>query len=378
MLIVFIDLICCSRSTMYSEMQAKDFPEFFTTKGPIYTQIVTLKFGNGTYWMSTLADETVNEKSQNYMRPYEDNEEGLIDCMDFEENYDIVLTKTGKFMTSFYVPSSLLSFVIGPKGNKLKHLQRTTNTLIKVPRLNEKGDVKITGDTERRVASARTQICMIVFQRKDKLRISHFISIPLNSDLIKNSFEKFKQDILKDPPRGVTESIFQNPNKLHLTVSVLTLVDDEELSTAQQVLQSCYEEVLSSLFPKNKKYSIVLEGLEIMNDDPSEVNVLYGNVHMESQKENQNMQEMADKIAEYYYKSSLTRKQYDRVKLHATLLNTRFRNPDEKKEAFDATYILEKYGNYCFGIMEFNSIHLSIRFTTGDSSYYEAASVIEI
>lgn len=363
---------------MYSETRSKDFPDFFTTKGPIYTKITPLKFGNGTYWMSTLADDTENEKSHNYMRPYEDNEEGLLDCMDIEENYDIVLTKSGKFMNSFYVPSSLLSFIIGPKGSKLKSLQRTTNTLIKVPRLNEKGEVKITGDTERKVASARTQISIIVFQRKEKLPISHFISIPLIAQSIQNNLEKFKQDILKDPPRGVTESIFQNPNKLHLTISVLTLVDDEELNAAKQVLQNCYDEVISNLFPKGKKYSIIIQGLEIMNDDPSEVNVLYGNVHMKNPQENEHLQVMADKITEYYYKSSLARRQYDKVKLHATIINTSFRSPEEKKEAFDATNILQKYENYYFGAAEFNSIHLSIRFTTGESSYYEAACVIEI
>lgn len=363
---------------MYSETKAKDFPDFFTTKGPIYTQITPLQFGKNTYWMSTLGDETKDEKSYNYLRPYDDNEEGLIDCMDIEENYDIVLTKTGKFMTSFYVPSTLLSFIIGPKGIKLKNLQRNTNTLIKVPKLNEKGEVKITGDTERKVASVRTQISMIISQRKEKLPISHFISIPLASESINNNFEKFKQEVLNDPPRGVTDSIFQNLNKLHLTISVLTLVDDEEINAAKQVLNQCYEEAISHLFPKNKKYSIILQGLEIMNDDPSEVNVLYGNIHMEDPKENENLQEMAEKIAEYYYKSSLAKRQYDRVKLHATLLNTSFRSPEEKKETFDTTNILKKYHNYYFGTAEFSSIHLSIRFTGGYSSYYETASIINI
>lgn len=361
---------------MYSETRPKNFPDFFTTKGPIYTTVTPLKFGKVTYWMSTIADETQEEKSyQKNIRPYDDNEEGLLDCLDIEETYEIVLTKSGKYMTSFYVPSSLLSFIIGQGGSKLKSLQRNTNTLIKVPRINEKGEVKISGDTERKVASARTQISMIVFSRKDKLPISHFISIPLINEETKNNFEKLKNEVLKDPPRGVTYSIFQNPNKLHLTISVLTLVDDEEIKLAKHVLQSCYEEVISTLFQNNKKYSMFIKGLEIMNDDPSEVSILYGNVHMEGEKEN--LQLLADKIAEYYHKSGLARRQYDKVKLHATLMNTSFRSPEEKKETFDATTILEKFKDYYLGSIEFKKIHLSIRFTGGES-YYESVSVIQI
>lgn len=361
---------------MHPETKVKDFPDFFTTKGPIHTNVTPLEFGKSTYWMSTLADKTKNERSNNYMRPYEDNEEGLVDCMDMEENYDIVLTKSGKFMTSFYVPSSLLSFIIGAKGIRLKSLQSSTHTLIKVPRLNEKGDVKITGETERAVASARTQISMIVFQRKNKLPITHFISIPMNNDTVKHGLERLKKEVLKDAPRGVTESIFQNPVKLHLTITVLTLVDDEELKAAKEVFHNCYEEVISNLFPSNKKYNIIVEGLEIMNDDPSEVNILYGKVHMNNQKDDENLQEMADAVLEYCYKSGLTQRQYDRVKLHVTLMNTNFRSAAEKKETFDATNILGKYKKYNLGNAVFDSLHLSIRSTGGDSSYYDSASFI--
>lgn len=364
---------------MSSERHAKNFPDFFTTKGPIQTNVKPLYFGNNIYWMSSVASNTTEENpKQNYLRPYEDNEEGLIDCGDIEENYDIVLTKSGKFMTSFYVPSSLLSFIIGPKGSKLKSLQKNTNTVIKIPKLNETGDVKITGDTERKVASARTQISMIVFQRKDKLPVSHFVSIPMCSDSVEAKFKEFQENILRDPPRGVSRSIFQSPKKLHLTIITIKLVDEEEIEAAKQVFKKCYDEIILNLFMKNQTYNIVLQGLEIMNDDPSEVNVLYGNVHMSDKKQTEQFQEMADKIADYFYMAGLARKQYDRVKLHVTLMNTRYRNPEERNESFDAMDILKGYKDFYFGSVVFKKIHLSIRFTSGDNAYYEPALVLEI
>ncbi|KAJ8926484.1 hypothetical protein NQ314_021151 [Rhamnusium bicolor] len=343
---------------MFSEITTKrQFPDFLISKRPIPINVVSLKFANNIYWMSSVVNDSDSESfQQNYLRPYEDNEEGLLDCCDTEENYDILLTKSGKFMTSFYVPSSLLSFIIGSKGIKLKNLQKITNTLIKVPKPNEKGNIKVTGDTERKVASARTQISMIVMQQRDKLPI---------------------KQILRQPPRGVTQSVFQKPEKLHLTMCALTLVDDQEVHTAQKVLQNCYDDFISHIFKKNEKHLIIIQGLEIMNDDPSEVNILYGNVHMGSEQ-NEKLQNMAAKISEYYYKAGLARRQYDRVKLHVTLMNTNFRNADEKCEHFDATYILEKFHNYKFGVVNFTSIQLSIRFTSGDDKYYDSALTIDI
>lgn len=359
----------------------KDFPDFFTTKGPISTNITPLRFGHNTYWMSTVANQDREERTSNtHLKPYEDNDEGMLDWDATEQNYDIVLTKSGKFMTSFYVASSLLSFIVGPKGSRLKTLQRTTNTLIKVPRPNEKGNVKITGDTERIVASARTQISLIITQRKQKLPVSHFVSIPMYSESIENNFNLFKEEILQNPARGVTESIFQTIKKVHLTISTLILVDDEEVNAAKEIFKNCHEEIVNNLFKKKEKekYTIVLQGLEIMNDDPSAVNVLYGNVHMTDKNQSEKLQEMSDKIADCFYKSGLTQRQNDRVKLHVTLINTRYRSSEEKRENFDATDILERYKDFYFGTAEFKNLHLSIRFTRGDNEYYEPALVLEI
>lgn len=79
---------------------------------------------------------------------------------------------------------------------------------------------------------------------RDTHPITHFISIPICSSQIKNSFEVFKTKILNGPPlRGVDESIYQNPDKLHLTISTLVLLDDVEKELAIQTLHECKEEL---------------------------------------------------------------------------------------------------------------------------------------
>lgn len=44
--------------------------------------------------------------------------------------------------------------------------------------------------------------------------------------------------------RGVDESVFQDPGKLHLTLCVMVLADDRERHEALDALANCQENVL--------------------------------------------------------------------------------------------------------------------------------------
>ncbi|KAL3280685.1 hypothetical protein HHI36_003922 [Cryptolaemus montrouzieri] len=116
-----------------------------------------------------------------------------------------------------------------------------------------------------------------------------------------------------------------------------------------------------------------------MNDDPTEVDVLYARVQMKNESDNDNFQNVADQISNVFYKNGYVRRQYDNVKLHVTLLNSLFRKDgSDKRTTFDASYILEKYKNYEFGSGVFKSIDLSIRFSTGKNGYYDSVVSIPV
>ena len=68
--------------------------------------------------------------------------------------------------------------------------------------------------------------------------------------------------------RGLDETVFQTPSLLHLTIGTLALMDEIERKKAKKILESAIEE-----FKVAKKLSIEIKGLEIMNDDPGEVDV---------------------------------------------------------------------------------------------------------
>ncbi|KAK9888928.1 hypothetical protein WA026_001148 [Henosepilachna vigintioctopunctata] len=287
-------------------MSYPGFPTIFYSKDALATRTLLLTNGNGLEhnpkinWNTCVIDpeeENIGKAKQNYLAPYNDND-GLLDCLDIEDNYEILPTKSGKFITTFHVPTVLIPVIVGPKGSKLKHLQEITQTMIKVPRIHEIGvPVKITGHSERSVASARNQVTLLTLSKREKLLSTHFISIPVTSDEVKANFEKFKMEILNgQATRGIDETIFQNSEKLHLTVEVLRLLDEFEIESAKQLLSENVREFLQKPY-----YKVKLKGVEIMNDDPSDADVLYAKVEMEENNDLTNFEEVVSQISDLFH-----------------------------------------------------------------------------
>lgn len=87
----------------------------------------------------------------------------------------------------------------------------------------------------------------------------------------------------------------------------------------------------------------------------------------------------------------MVRKYQDNVKLHVTLINTKYRKPPSnqtspekrrkkwaKRESFDARSIMEKYKNYHFGECNFDAIHLSLITSKGEDGFYKPLSIIKV
>jgi len=97
------------------------------------------------------------------------------------------------------------------------------------------------------------------------------------------------------------------------------------------------------------------------------------------------LQTLADSLAQKLVQSGLSQKQYDRVKLHATLINTllgkgRGENRDKHNQGvratFDAREVLKQFKDCDFGSFTVNEIQLSERFTTGEDGYFRPSATI--
>lgn len=127
-----------------------------------------------------------------------------------------------------------------------------------------------------------------------------------------------------------------------------------------------------------------------MNDDPSSVDVLYAKVEPITQDlATHPIQSIADQLLNRFVESGLSKRQFDRVKLHATIMHSQLRqdtsgiNVQHSEEAksrksFDARNILKLFGDFDFGTYTLRELHLSLRYSSGRDGYFECISKIDL
>ncbi|KAJ8406787.1 hypothetical protein AAFF_G00297030 [Aldrovandia affinis] len=286
------------------------------------------------------------------------------------------------------VPSVLYKYIIGKKGETKKRLESETRTSINIPKQGVEGQIVITGQQRGAVTSAVTRVEVLIESFRRKQPFTHFLSFALNHPQIQERFLKFKEEVLEQcsEDHGVDSSIFQNPAKLHLTVGTLVLLNDMEVTRTCELLQQCQECLHDIIGGKPLPLEVV--GIEYMNDDPAMVDVLYAKVQAKDGSDK--LQVVADQLVERFVTAGLMVREWDRVKLHGTIMNTLFRKdpsaedkggsgrPNTKdREAFDARSILKKFGTYHFGEFDLDAVHLSQRFSTDCTGYYTSSGLLK-
>lgn len=323
---------------------------------------------------------------------YEDTDLSQADALSAIDNSDFEVAElpNGKFRCKMRVASAFFAAVIGKKGASKKRIEIETKTRVDIPRQGSDGPITITGPTRSSVLSACGRIQVIVDSSRRKHEFTHFVSIPIK--IPDEDLTRFKASVLEEcgTSRGVDESIFQDPKLLHLTVVTMANLDASERETASDVLRDCKEKICLPLFGE-RALRVRIRGLEIMNDDPAEVDVLYAKV---TDEDSGVVQELCDRVAEKFAECGVTvGKRYDSVKLHVTLMNTLFRSDSagigdnensssgvgsNGRESMDATEILGKFQDYDFGAVEIDELHLSQRRAarrTKDGYYWPTATM---
>ncbi|XP_070539083.1 activating signal cointegrator 1 complex subunit 1-like [Ptychodera flava] len=332
-------------------------------------------------------------------RPEEDEEDFYIPDNDADAYMDegcdmlpIEETKRG-FRLAIDIPSAFFSYIIGRKGQTKDRIERETRTQIHIPKIGKEGDIVITGNERKGIISAKTRIDVLVDSARQRQPFTHFVSVPLCTDEIKNGFEEFRLDVLRQCHglQGIEESLFQNPLKLHLTFGTLVLLNSKEVAKAGAMLKEFEEEMIRPLL-KDEPLLLDVEGIEYMNDDPSEVDVLYAQIR--PQDGSDKLQVIADNLVEKFVSSGLMQKEYEKVKLHCTVMNTLFRKDPaaggvhgskshgqrdmKERESFDARKILSTFEDFKFGVHHFQSLHISQRYSTGTDGYYACSAQIKL
>ena len=293
------------------------------------------------------------------------------------------LAKENMYVCEMDVAPAFYGTLIGKNAENKQKLEQDTSTQILFPRRDETGTVKIKGRSKANVQSARTRMEIAIDRNRQMQPFTHFLSIPIcqspSSKSITDKFEEFKKNVLEQcsTERGVTNELFQQPSKLHLTVATLVLLSKSEIDFIKETLEDCTKNLLRELMPTDKeRFLVQLKGLEFMNDDPSFVDVLYVKVNLVDQIHSNRLQTFLDRLNEELLNTGLMKQKFERLKLHVTVMNsllrkdetgileaqktTRGRVKNQERESFDAKKILRLFGQFDFGQIELNELHLSI------------------
>ncbi|XP_071160134.1 activating signal cointegrator 1 complex subunit 1-like [Mytilus edulis] len=302
---------------------------------------------------------------------------------------DISVEETdGGFQLKLDVPSVFFKHIIGRKAETKRRLETETRTQIRIPKNGQDGPIVIQGHDRKGVISAKTRIDLIVDGARQREPFTHFLSIPINNAKMQESFAEFRTDVLRecDGDRGIDGSIFQKLQKLHLTIGILALMDDKEIHNAEELLNECKENLIEPIL-KSEPLLIHLRGLEYMNDDPRAVDVMYAKI--DTGENLDKLQMIVDRIVDKFTSAGIMTQEYDRVKLHVTIMNTLFRRDPTgapvqrqkgkvERESFDAYNLIKRFGNYDFGEYCIDKIHLSQKHGSACDGYYYCTSSINI
>lgn len=244
----------------------------------------------------------------------------------------------------------------------------------------------IEGEKKDMVLSAKFEIDKLILRAsKNKKEFTHFFSIPLNS--LPNLTQKV-QSFIKEVSSGnnpepnvttstggkgkvitvkkkntsssqalVPPSVCAETNKLHVTLMMLSLNSEQEVKKACRVLNDCREEILELV--SSSKLKLELKGLECMQNDSKNARVVHICVNDEENK----LQEVLSLLKRSSIQAGLIEEEPDNQLMHVTIFNTKFSS--NKLSSFDASSLLEKYGNADFGKYEIHRICLSSRSKTG-------------
>jgi len=316
-----------------------------------------------------------------------------------ESNFEVVLQDNGMFCAKLRVAAAFYPFLIGKKGATKKRLENETRAKVTIPRQGVENEaVVISGRSRSDVLQACERVELMVESSRRKMGFTHFLSIPLNTARMQESFVDFRTKVLEHvggvsgvkvavDERRIDETVFQTPSLLHLTIGVLALMDDYERDKARALLEDCKESLIRPILGSDEMF-VDIRNLEIMNDDPAEVDVVYAKIAPGDTTDR--LQRVADSLVDRFVHAGLMARQYDRVKLHVTVLNSLYRNKlEDEFEGYkegaprvkmDARTVLSEFGHHDFGSAPIREFHLSQRRAgrRTEENYYFPSTIVKL
>lgn len=335
--------------------------------------------------MSTLGNETLEKKVINFKE--EEADEAAIEGT-FSEILDHGANTKLRFQFNITLDREVYSKLAWRMQKTISDETNTTIAAAKFASKEEKtANLAIKGKSREGVIAARNRIES--FARSEaqpkvqsfKKAFTHFLSISLRTEAIISKFEEFKEQITENfEMYGLEEPFFQKPERLHLTLVMLSLDEDDKTEQAATECLKLFKETTIDRIMNGRPLVGKLSGVGIMKSKPTHASVLYAKVTSDE------LQEIANEIAQHFAKHGFGVLEYPSVTLHATVINSKFsqtrRDGNSKRKrfmkriTFDATNVLENFKDFEFGSTTISEIQVSMLSATDETGYYKSAGSV--
>lgn len=180
-----------------------------------------------------------------------------------------------------------------------------------------------------------------------------------------------KRNVLVETPltSALPDSVFQRPEKLHLTVTMLSLSSEKDQRRAVDIIADCVNS-LSVFSPLRFR----LRGLDVFGTRQRS-QVLYART-----EPSEPLQQLADLVHARLYAAGLAKRQQGSVKLHVTLMNATFVQRAGRKwrgyRGFNGGAILESMSETDLGEVVVDRLEVSSLWEKGEDGFYSCAGKV--
>jgi len=242
---------------------------------------------------------------------------------------------------------------------------------------------------------------------------THFIAIPFNKSSqnqeLVEKFNYFKNKILEEGFININECLFQNPDRLHITLCMLELKNNNEINKLKKILKENILPEILEFTQKEEIYSI-LDSFEVFGN-PHESRVLYAKPrNNESNKfynlldilfsnlvENNVLNKDLLQFSNIIFNEKSNR--YEKEKVHLTIMNSTFAmreniknnsntinletlgsgyNRKKANNYFNGMKIIRRFNNFQFGPHKINEICLYEMKIDSNTNTYKIVESIKL
>jgi 2'-5' RNA ligase len=198
-------------------------------------------------------------------------------------------------------------------------------------------------------------------------RPTHFISLPLRNKSLNENVLKLHKDLMEIS--NVPQEALIPTQRLHLTLFVLTLTNDQQIQQACKSLH-LFDLVLASILMKFKDYgkiaaNVRIRGLALMKGNPKSARVLYGRVNADP-----SLFKFIKAVQSEFHDNGLV-KSLKNPLLHATFMNTKtLSNNINDPVSLNIESVFQKWIDSHFGDIILETCELS-RMSQHDENGYK-------